>query len=139
MSKGHGLARCLIAAAALFAAPGAGAEPYDSVVLQTLDKVTARVSTVAVEVGETLRFGTLEIVARTCDKRPPEEPPESSAFLDISEARQGEATTSLFHGWMFASTPALSALEHPVYDVWVLDCRNKAASSEPRSGVATPR
>ncbi|NQW01961.1 MAG: DUF2155 domain-containing protein [Rhodospirillales bacterium] len=98
------------------------ATPYDTVVLQGLDKVTTRVYTFDAPLGAVVRFGTLEIIARYCDKRPPEETPESSAFVDISEVRQGEPTTNLFRGWMFASSPALSALEHPVYDVWVLDC-----------------
>lgn len=105
------------------------AEPRDIAVLQGLDKVTARVSTIEAPVGRTVRFGALEIIARTCDKRPPEEPPESAAFLDIWEVRPGEAAVSLFRGWMFASSPALSAMEHPVYDVWVLDCESSASSA----------
>ena len=109
--------------AAGFAVPAAGA-PYDIAVLQGMDKVTARVSTIEAPVGEVVKFGALEIIARNCDKRPPEETPESAAFLDIWEVHQGEAAVSLFRGWMFASSPALSAMEHPVYDVWVLNCRN---------------
>tara|TARA_B100001964_G_scaffold208527_1_gene241210 strand:+ start:512 stop:940 length:429 start_codon:yes stop_codon:yes gene_type:complete len=102
----------------------ANAEKFDTAVLQGLDKVTARVSTFSAPIGQTVQFGTLEIITRVCDKRPPEEPPESAAFVDVSEARLGEPTVSVFRGWMFASSPALSAMEHPVYDVWVLDCRN---------------
>ena len=98
--------------------------PHRTAVLQGLDKVTARVSTLSVAIGDTVRFGTLEIVVRHCDKRPPEEAPESSAFLDIWQARPGEVSVSLFRGWMFASSPALSALEHSVYDIWVLDCED---------------
>ena len=98
------------------------ATPYGTAVFQGLDKVTARVYTFEAPLGRVVRFGTLEIIARHCDKRPPEETPESSAFVDISEVRNGEPTNNLFRGWMFASSPALSALEHPVYDVWVLDC-----------------
>ena len=98
------------------------ASPNNIVVLQGLDKVTARVHAFQAPLGSVVRFGTLEIIAHQCDKRPPEETPESAAFLDVSEVRQGEPTQSLFRGWMFASSPALSALEHPVYDVWVLDC-----------------
>jgi hypothetical protein len=105
----------------LVTAPGR-AEPYEMALLQGLDKVTARVSTIEAPVGRTVRFGTLQIIARTCDKRPPEETPESAAFLDIWEVRPGEAAISVFRGWMFASSPALSAVHHPVYDVWVLDC-----------------
>ena len=103
----------------------AQAEQMNVAVLQGLDKVTARVSTFEVPVGRSAPFGTLEIIPRTCDKRPPEETPESAAFIDIWEVRRGEAAHSLFRGWMFASSPALSALEHPVYDVWVLDCKNR--------------
>jgi len=94
-----------------------------SVVLQGLDKVTARVQTFEAAIGQTVTFGTLQITVRACDRTPPTDPPESAAFLDIYEARQGEAITDLFHGWMFASSPALNALEHPVYDVWVLECK----------------
>ena len=115
------------------AASGARAEAYDIAVLQALDKVTAQVSTLDAPIGETVKFGTIEIVVRTCDKRPPEETPESASFLDIWEVRPGEAALSVFRGWMFASSPALSAMEHPVYDVWVLDCRNTSASAEASS------
>jgi hypothetical protein len=103
------------------------ADLYEVTVLQGLDKVTARVSTINAPIGRLVRFGTLEIIARTCDKRPPEETPESAAFLDIWEARRGEPAASLFRGWMYASSPALSPMEHPVYDIWVLDCRNSAS------------
>ncbi len=117
-----------LAAVLLAGASPVQAATYDTALLQGLDKVTARISTIEAPVGDVVRFGTLEIIARVCDKRPPEEPPESAAFLDIWEVRRGEPPTSVFRGWMFASSPALSALEHPVYDVWVLDCRNKASS-----------
>lgn len=100
------------------------ADPYNIAVLQGLDKVTARVTTVRVAVGDSVRFGALDVIVRHCDKRPPEEAPESAAFLDISEVRQGQSTQSLFRGWMFASSPAISALEHPVYDIWVIDCED---------------
>lgn len=115
-----------------------GAVEMDTAVLQGLDKVTARVSTIEVAVGRAARFGTLEIIARTCDKRPPEDPPESAAFLDIWEVRPGEPVQSLFRGWMFASSPALSALEHPVYDVWVIDCKNTGASEPAPPADAEP-
>lgn len=110
------------------------AERYDTAILQGLDKVTGRVSTIEAPVGDTVRFGALEIIARTCDKRPPEETPESAAFVDIWEVRPGEAAISLFRGWMFASSPALSAMEHPVYDVWVLDCSTPSNAAAKSSG-----
>jgi len=122
----------LIALIGVLAAFPAGAAPMNKVILQGLDKVTARVSTLETRVGEVVRFGTLEIIARSCDKRPPEEPPESAAFLDIWEIRPGEPAVSLFRGWMFASSPALNALEHPVYDIWVLDCAEPVESAAPK-------
>ncbi|MBT3305718.1 MAG: DUF2155 domain-containing protein [Alphaproteobacteria bacterium] len=116
----------------------AQAATYDVAVLQGLDKVTARVLTIEAPVGEVVTFGALEIIARTCDKRPPEETPESSAFLDIWEVRHGEPALSLFRGWMFASSPALSAMEHAVYDVWVLDCKNSPSSAPAMAPDSSP-
>jgi hypothetical protein len=113
--------------AATYGGGSAAADERPVAVLQGLDKVTARVSTIQAPVGDVVRFGALEIIARICDKKPPEETPESAAFLDIWEVRPGEPTISLFRGWMFASSPALSAMEHPVYDVWVLDCADPPA------------
>jgi len=102
----------------------ARAAQFDIAVLQGLDKVTARVSTFNASIGATIKFGTLEIIVRKCDKRPPEETPESAAFIDVWEVRPREFMVSVYRGWMFASSPALAAMEHPVYDVWVLDCKN---------------
>jgi hypothetical protein len=118
-------------AAALCLPLTASAFPGDLAVMQGLDKVTARVSTFEAPLGVTVQFGTLSITLRACDRTPPEEPPESTAFLDIDETRRGEPPVSLFHGWMFASSPALSALEHPVYDVWVLECKSTVAPEAP--------
>lgn len=110
------------------------AEPYDVTVLRALDKVTARISTIEAPVGEPVTFGTLRIIARTCDKRPPEEPPESAAFLQVEESRPNEVPVSVFRGWMFASSPAVSAMDHPVYDIWVLDCISSASTAESTEG-----
>lgn len=104
-------------------------------VLQGLDKITARISTINVAVGQTVSFGSLQITLRACDKHPPEETPESAAFLQIIEQKEGEAPVTRFSGWMFASSPALSAMEHPVYDLWVLDCTG-APEGEPQPAPA---
>lgn len=116
------LERSALALLALLATLPASAQERQGV-LQGLDKVTARVSTFNVPLDRPTRFGTLEITLRACHKRPPEEPPESAAFLEIRELRLGEQPRPLFSGWMFASSPALNPLQHPVYDVWVLDCK----------------
>ena len=105
----------------------------ESAVLQGLDKTTARISTFDAPVGEAVRFGTLEILARRCHKTPPEEPPESTAFIEIVDVRPDSEAIKVFTGWMFASSPAVSALEHPVYDVWVVDCKFEADVEEPEA------
>ncbi len=108
----------------LFAAPAAAASiPGTDAVLQGLDKVTARISTFEAPINKPVKFGSLEIVVRACNKRPVEETPESAAFVEIIEQLPGEAPKALFSGWMFASSPGLNPLEHPVYDVWVTDCK----------------
>ncbi len=117
----------------MLCAGSAAAERYDVAVLRGLDKITARVSTIEAPVGATTEFGSLHITPRACDKRPPVEPPESAVFVEISDAKPGEERVDLFSGWMFASSPALSALEHPVYDVWILDCKNADNSASDKS------
>jgi hypothetical protein len=96
--------------------------PHLVAVLQGLDKITARTTTLRLPMGEPATFGTLRITARACLTTPPTEPPESAVFLEIQEADPGAATETPFTGWMFASSPSLSALEHPVYDVWLIEC-----------------
>jgi hypothetical protein len=117
---------CLFVAG-LFISPVSNAQESGVVtktaVLQGLDKVTARITKLNVGVGRGIRFGSLLITVRSCNKRPPEETPEVTAFLEIIDDKPGEAPEKLFSGFMFASSPALSAMEHPVYDVWVIDCK----------------
>src|SRR5690606_27034783 len=102
--------------------------PRDTVVLRALDKISGRVTTLEVQVGKTANFGTLQITPWHCDEAPPEERLESAAFLEIVELRQDEDPEPRFTGWMMASSPSLSALEHPVYDLWVIDCKNASTS-----------
>ena len=108
-------------------------------ILQGLDKVTARVSPVRAPLDQPTQFGTLEVVVRACRETPPTEPPESAAFLEIRELPPASdvegAPIDLFSGWMFASSPAVSALEHPVYDIWVVDCAEPMASTDAPQGV----
>jgi hypothetical protein len=110
------------------------AEPV--AVMQGLDKITARVSRFDAPVGQAVTFGTLSIVVRDCEKSAPEDRPENAAFVQVYESRPGEDKQRLFSGWMFSSSPALSALEHPVYDVNVLDCRAASGSPPASSGKA---
>ncbi|BBK30753.1 uncharacterized protein DUF2155 [Stella humosa] len=112
-------------AAAVALLPAAPALAAEVAVLQALDKILGRISTLEAKVGQETTFGTLHIVVRACRTRPPEEPPESTAFLEVDDQRPGEERRRVFTGWMFASSPAISALEHPVYDVWVKSCRTE--------------
>ncbi len=102
----------------------------ESVVLRTLDKVTATTRDFTVKIGEDLDYGSLNIAVKHCEKTPPEETPETYAFLQIKDNRldgegeRGEAEM-IFSGWMFGSNPAISPLDHGVYDVWVIGCNVK--------------
>ncbi len=120
------------------AAAGMTAEPI--AVMQGLDKITARVSRFDVPVGKAANFFTLSIAVRECEKSAPEDRPENAAFVEIYENRPGEEKTRLFSGWMFSSSPALSALEHPVYDVNLLECKGPGgAAPPPPSAPSAPK
>ncbi|MFV3073188.1 DUF2155 domain-containing protein [Niveispirillum fermenti] len=108
-------------------------DPMPVALLQGLDKVTARTSTFEAKVGEVVRFGQLSIRVEACRKAPPIDPPESAAFLNVQEQRPDGGEVAVFNGWMFASSPALSAMEHPVYDVWVKDCKKVPTSARSSS------
>jgi hypothetical protein len=100
----------------------AGMNDKSHVKLQSLDKVTARTMTFEAQVGSTVKFGPLFIKIQSCRKSDPIDNPESAAFLQIWEVTPEEKAQWVFSGWMFASSPALSSMDHPIYDVWVLDC-----------------
>lgn len=125
------LAAPALASVGLLAAGNAATEmtPEPIAIMQGLDKITARVSRFEAPVGKAVTFGSLSIVVRDCQKSAPEERPENAAFVEIGETRPGEGKVQLFSGWMFSSSPALSALDHPVYDVILLEC--KAANAAP--------
>ena len=124
---------------AVLSATGAAAmTPEPIAVLQGLDKITARVSRFDAAVGQTVTFGTLSVVVRDCEKSAPEERPEDAAFVQIYETRPGEERVRRFSGWMFSSSPALSALEHPVYDVNLLDCKAASTALSPSREPALP-
>jgi hypothetical protein len=100
--------------------------------LQGLDKVTARTQRFYAPVGETTRFGTLGITVGDCLVNTPDAPPEAAAYLTIIDHKPGQPEQKLFAGWMFASTPALSAMDDGVYDVRVLACTMTQGSSPPK-------
>ena len=117
------------------AAAAMTAEPI--AVMQGLDKITARISRFDLPVGKPANFFTLSVVERDCERSAPEDRPENAAFVEIYENRPGEEKFRLFSGWMFSSSPALSALEHPVYDLNLLECKGGAPPAP--SPPSTPK
>ncbi|WP_043948838.1 DUF2155 domain-containing protein [Candidatus Phaeomarinobacter ectocarpi] len=105
----------------------------DTANLMGLNKITARTHPMRVKLDTPLRFGTLGIVVRACEKARPEDPPKTIAFLEVREYPVNEEITTepepIFSGWMLASSPGLNALEHPVYDVWLTDCTISSAAA----------
>lgn len=139
------IALCALLLLAGFAATADAArqmEDYGVVVLRTIDKLSARTHTFDIPVGKTVKFGdSLYIKVQSCRKSAPIEQPESAAFLQIWERKEYEDESKwIFSGWMFASSPSVSAMQHPVYDVWVIDCKKSAteAKSEEFSSESAP-
>ena len=94
----------------------------NKLVVQGLDKITARIKTFEVDVGQTYKFGVLDIFVERCVFSKPIFKPESLAFIKIKD-NSDRLSEVKFNGWMFASSPALNALENPVYDVSILACK----------------
>ncbi|MFK7866885.1 MAG: DUF2155 domain-containing protein [Alphaproteobacteria bacterium] len=109
----------------VFMAGIAHATPMQQAKLQWLDKVTARISNFTLNLNEQKQIGPLNVTLRHCDRTPPQETPESTAFIEITEQQQGKELDLLFSGWMFASSPAVNSLEHPVYDIWLVSCQHE--------------
>lgn len=110
--------------------------------LRGLDKMTGRATDIVAPINKPVTFATLTITARTCYSTPPTEPPETTAFLEITDKRPDEKPKKVFSGWMFASTPSINGMEHPLYDVWVIHCRTNepgvVASVSPLKKDAKP-
>ena len=99
-------------------------------VIRGLDKITGHARDYTLTVGRAARIGSLEVVARACDKSPPEETPEVRIYVQVydhpteREGEQAQERREIFHGWLFASSPSLNGLDHPVYDIWAIDCQS---------------
>lgn len=94
-----------------------------ALVLRGLDKITGRPTNIFAPIGVPVDFATLTITARYCYSTPPSEPPETAAFVEITDHRPDQPKKQVFSGWMHASSPSLNGLQHPLYDVWVISCR----------------
>lgn len=116
---------CVAVVLAAFAPP-ALAQPVANPVamLAGLDKITGRITRFDVYIDETVLFGALEITPRACYSRPANDTLQrTSAFLEVDQRSLDGTAKRLFTGWMFADSPALNAVDHPVYDVWLIECK----------------
>jgi hypothetical protein len=103
-----------------------------ALLMRGLDKMTGRPADIIAPMNTPVKFATLTITVHTCYSTPPTEPPETDAFLEIVDNRPDQPAKKVFSGWMFASSPSLNGMEHPLYDVWVISCK----TNEP--GTAAP-
>jgi hypothetical protein len=97
-----------------------------------LDKITGNTTAFEVKIDETKRFGALDVRPRVCNTRPVTEQPKTTAFVEVDEAKQDGSRKRIFTGWMFAESPGLNAVEHPIYDVWLTGCRDPNAPAVPQ-------
>jgi hypothetical protein len=136
------------------AQPGQRARPADEMVqppaakivnpkavFSGLDKITGRITTFDAAIGETVQFGALQVTSRACYTRPPTETPLTDGFVEVDEVTLQGEVRRIFTGWMFAASPGLHAVEHPIYDVWLTDCKGGAqtvAEVPPPAAAAPP-
>jgi hypothetical protein len=96
-----------------------------------LDKITGRITNFDVYIDETVQFGALQITPRVCYTRPPTETQRTSVFVEVDQVSLKGGTQRIFTGWMFADSPALNAIDHPVYDIWLVDCKQNSDTPPP--------
>lgn len=130
---------------ALVLLPGAFVRPAQAerlenkvAVFSALDKVTATITTLNVPLNETREFGALKVTPRVCYTRPPTEQPKTTSFVEVQEVQLDGQQKKIFSGWMFAESPGLNAVEHPVFDVWLTGCadpKNPVAAAAPAGNV----
>ena len=96
-----------------------------------LDKITGRITNFDVYIDETVQFGALQLTPRACYTRPPTETQRTSVFLEVDQVSLKGGTQRIFTGWMFAESPALNPIDHPVYDIWLVDCKQTSDTPPP--------
>ncbi|WP_275790728.1 DUF2155 domain-containing protein [Pararhizobium gei] len=136
-----------LAATALFAVAGcvflctAGATKAARIdnpvaVFSGIDKITGRITTFDVYIGETVQFGALQVTPRVCYSRDDTEAPKTDTFVEVDEITLDRKIRRIFTGWMFADSPGLNAVEHPVYDVWLTSCKAKSDLPPPDAAAS---
>ncbi|WP_061935562.1 DUF2155 domain-containing protein [Aureimonas sp. AU22] len=126
MSVGLFAARVAAVLALAFALPSiasAARVENETAVFSGLDKITGRITTFDVRINETVQFGALQVTPRACFTRTQDEAPKTDGFIEVDEITLEREIRRIFTGWMFADSPGLNAVEHPVYDVWLKDCK----------------
>lgn len=128
---------CLMGASAPGAPPAPAVGNVPVLEVHALDKITGRAKVLYLPLGQPVRYATLLLTARSCYSTPDSETPETSAFLVIEDRRADKPPRLVFSGWMYASSPGLNGMEHPLYDVWAVKCMTKAPSkTAPEKPVA---
>ena len=130
------IALALCAATACAAPAHADKIKHPTAVFAGLDKITGRIISFEVAIDETVQFGALQLTPRVCWTRPPTEAPQTDAFVEVDEITLDRKIRRIFTGWMFADSPGLNAVEHPVYDVWLVECKAKSDVPPPEDGKA---
>jgi hypothetical protein len=124
---------------ALLSVPAAAAPINNPVAeFRGLDKITGRTITFDVHLDETVQFGAVQVTPRACHTRPPTEPAKTDAFVEVDEITLANKIQRIFTGWMFAASPGLNAVEHPVYDVWLIDCKLKMSDNPDQAAPQAP-
>jgi hypothetical protein len=125
-----------LAVAALAAPAHAERIKNPTAVFSGLDKISGKIISFDVTIDETVQFGALQVTPRVCYTRSATENPQTTSFIEVDEITLQKQTKRIFTGWMFADSPGLHAVEHPVYDVWLTDCKGGKASEEPPAPVS---
>ena len=107
--------------------PPAQKIPNEQAMFSGLDKITGRIIAFDVAINETVQFGALQLTPRVCYTRPPTEAANTDGFIEVDEITLQGEIKRLFTGWMFAASPGLHAIEHPIYDIWLTDCKGPQA------------
>lgn len=115
-----GLSAALLSASSVYAAE----VDTNMAQMQAMDKITGKVNVIEVPVGGEVKFGSFSVVVRSCKTNSEDEIPENFAFVDVTDKSFDKDEFNIFKGWMFSSSPAVNAVEHPIYDVWLLKCFN---------------
>ena len=135
----RGLVAAALAAAGIFAAaaPSEAARIENPVAtFSGIDKITGRITSFDVYIGETVQFGALQVTPKVCYSRDDTEAQKITSFVEVDEITLDRKIRRIFTGWMFADSPGLNAVEHPVYDVWLVECKAKSDVPPPEDGKA---